>query len=645
MALAGAPTLLKKELREHGLSMLLLGAGFVITLLLAHAQNQQAVFAMSPLQVLLLSVTLVLPLIAFIMGNRLIATEYLGHTRQFVEALPIKPLVFLIVKYLLGLLFLGALALAAVGYAWLLSDSGDALDKKLLQIVLVKTLSVVFFIWGVVFCFSFFGYLRFALYVMLGLAILTVISYPGFDQREFGPFALLDQGVFAFERDQMPIVAAIQTLVMGVVFTLTGFMLPLLREGSLVESLAKPVNRSNMVVLAVIGVSVFATLGALFEQWDKPDYQFSSDHVVSEIDPPISILYLEPTHKSQSQRLLESMRSLIVPLQQALALDELPAIRVALDKELSATDLNDIRFSEADGVLVRANYLQYDSYAMAVLQTNAVHQLIQIASGERRTFEPYHWLIDGFSRWWVESNLNEEAHQVELFARALHSLDYLNDPVDLSGYWQWIAEAVGYPSAEALAYTAFVYIEQQYGRDVVLKLANTILAPKVSENIIGVIKDRSVGIRKPFNAITGQNIDSFFVNWQQWLLDQQTDPAVASLLNRLPKYEGVVSSETDANGVHKLTGSYQTTDESASQDGTPLGDLTCDMQHVLISPFDYEIGALSGEHDIQSCDYADPVHTVSSYYAAGDRVFVAFEVQLDALHQALRVGAHRIVIE
>ncbi|MEE9336238.1 MAG: hypothetical protein V3U65_19285 [Granulosicoccaceae bacterium] len=642
MALAGAPTLLKKEFREHGLSMLLLSGGFIITLLLAHAQNQQAAFTMSPLQVLLLSITLVIPLIAFIMGNRLIATEYLGHTRQFVESLPIKPLVFLIIKYLLGLFFVSGLALAAIAYACLLSDSGDALDQGLLNIVLVKVLCVVFFIWSVVFCFSFFGFLRFALYVMLGVVMVTLISYPGFDQREFGPFALLDQTVFAFERDQMPIKAVMQTLLMGVVFTLGGFLLPLMRDGSLIESLAKPVNRSNMVVLAVIGVGILATLGSLFEKWDAPEYNFSSDHVVSVVDPPVSILYLEPEYEGQSQQLLESMRVLIMPLQQTLNLEVLPTVRIALDKGLSETDLNDIRFGAADGVLVRANYLQYDSFSMAVLQTNAVHQLIQATSGNRRTFEPYHWLIDGFTRWWVEENLDEEAHRTELLTRALHSLDYLEEPIDLANNWQWIAEAVSYPSAEALAYTALVFFEQRFGRDAVLELANIVLVPNVSEDVFGMVKDRSVGIQSPFSEIAGQDLDSFFTDWQQWLLSQQSEPAIASLLSRLPRVKGIANSETSVNGVHELTGRYQAMDSLAQ---VQFAGFMCDMQHVLISPFDYEIAWTSGEHETQACDSSDALHSASSYYASGDRVFVAFEVQLDALHQALRVGAYRLVVE
>ena len=642
MALGGAPTLIKKEFREHGLSMLLLGGGFILTLLLAHAQNQQAAFAMSPLQVLLLSVTLVLPLIAFIMGNRLITAEYLGHTRQFAESLPIKPLVFLIIKYLLGLLFLSGLAVAAIAYAWLLSDSGDALDQRLLRIVSLKVLSVMFFIWSIVFCFSFFGSLRFALYVMLGLLILTVINYPGFDQRDFGPFALLDQGVFAFERDQIPIKAAIQTIGMGVVFTLAGFMLPLMRDGSLIESLAKPVNRGNMVVLSVIGVGVLATLGSLIEKWDAPQYDFSSDYVVSTVDPPISVLYLEPKYEEPSQQLLDSMHNLIVPLQQALDIEDVPIVRVVLDTALSQTDLNDIRFGAADGVVVRANYLEYDSYSMAVLQTNAMHQLIQVTSGGRRTFEPYHWLTDGFTRWWVEDNLDEETHKTELIARAVHSLQYLEEPIDLAYNWQWIAEYVSYPSAEALAYTALVYFEQQFGRDAVMELANTVLAPTVTKNTVGMVKDRSVGVRRPFSEIAGQDLDSFFVDWLQWLKGQQSDSAIAGLLSAMPNVKAAATSKTKSDGVHRLTGSYRTIDAS---DPVELTGFTCDMQHVLISPFDYEIAWTSGQHDYQACDFSDALHSVSSYYAAGDRVFVAFEVKLDTLHQALRVGAQRLVIE
>ena len=640
MALAGAPTIVLKEFREHGLSMLLLALGYLATLMLAHAQNQKAVFSMSPLEILLLAITLILPLIAFIMGNRLVSAEFLGHTRQFVEALPIKSWVFVSIKYFLGLFYMASLALAAIAYAWLLSDSGDALDENLLRIIAIKTLSVVFFIWGVVFCFSFFGYLRFALYVALGLVVMTLIFYPEFNEKEFGPFALLDSGVFAFERDELPVKAVFQTLAMGAVFSVGGFLLPLMREGSLLEALAKPVSRSNLVVLGVIGVGVLATLGALFESWEKEEYQFSSDHVVSQTTPPISILYQEPQHLSQSQVLLDAIETQIVSLQSELDLGELPTVRVVLDTDLSADNVNDVRFSNADGVLLRANYLSYNSYSMAVLNTNVIHQLIQFVSGSRRTFEPYHWLLDGFSRWWVESNVDIKQHEHELFARALYGLNFLESPVDLSGNWQWIADAVNYPTAEALAYTAFRYFEQEYGRDKVLELANIILAPTVSESVVGMVKDRLTGMQKPFAALTGASLDDFFYQWQEWLEAKSSDPSISKLLESLPMVSATVSTQIDVNGVQRLVGNYN------FDNGEVLAvDASCSMQHVLVSPFDYEIGYTSGELDVQPCSTVNPVHDVSSYYAAGDRVFVAFEYKAQSFNQALRVGAYRLVIE
>ncbi len=640
MALAGAPTIVLKEFREHGLPMLLLAAGFLATLMLAHAQNQKAVFSMSPLEILLLSITLVLPLIAFIMGGRLVTTEYLGHTRQFVEALPIKSWVFISIKYSLGLLYLLGLALAAIAYAWVLSDSGDALDKNLLRIVAIKTLSVVFFVWSVVFCFSFFGYLRFALYVALGLVVTTLIAYPEFNEKVFGPFALLDSGVFAFERDELPVKAVLQTLGMGLVFTVGGFLLPLLREGSLLEALSKPVSRGNLVVLGVIGVGVFATLGALFERWEKDEYQFSSDHVVSQADPPITILYQEPQYLSKSQALLDTIAAQIISLQSELDLEALPVVRIVLDKDLSADNVNDVRFSNADGVLLRANYLSYDSYSMAVFNTNVIHQLIQSVSGSRRTFEPYHWVLDGFSRWWVEGNLSNEQHEYELYARALYGLNYLDSPVDLSGNWQWIADVVNYPTAEALAFTAFHYFEQEYGRDKLLELANLVLAPTVGDSAVGMVKDRLVGMKKPFVQLTGDSLATFFYNWQQWLEREKTDTVLSELLSKLPIVNTTVSAQLDENGVQRLVGNYHSEKDKALLDAA-----TCSMQHVLVSPFDYEISYNAGELDEQPCNKNSPVHDVSSYYASGDRVFVAFEFKVESFTQPLRVGAYRVEIE
>ena len=74
---------LRKDCREHGLSLLALATGLIAIVLLSAAQQQAAEFSMSSFEVVRFALITVIPLIILIVGNRLIVREYTLGTRLF----------------------------------------------------------------------------------------------------------------------------------------------------------------------------------------------------------------------------------------------------------------------------------------------------------------------------------------------------------------------------------------------------------------------------------------------------------------------------------------------------------------------------------------------------------------------------------
>lgn len=80
--------LVMKDVREHGISFVVLAVGFVLVVLIALVQQQSGAFSMSGFEVVRFSLITIIPLISFIVGNRLIVREYTGGTRRFISKNP-----------------------------------------------------------------------------------------------------------------------------------------------------------------------------------------------------------------------------------------------------------------------------------------------------------------------------------------------------------------------------------------------------------------------------------------------------------------------------------------------------------------------------------------------------------------------------
>ena len=638
-------SLLGKDFREHRLAAVCLGGGALVMVLLLLAWNSDAPYSMSPFEIVRFALLSFLPLIALIVGNRLVVREYLSGTRLFVEALPVGSTVPLLLKYLLGWFYLAALAVIMVLLAAQQAGIADDVTPDYVWLIIGKTLVMTTLYWSVVFCFSLCGHLRIALYLLSAALVALIAWYPGIDSERFAPFALMDDQLFVFERDLIPWSDIGGTAVLALAFTLVGFLLTRVGEGSVVERLAKPMTRRDYVALGVLAASGLTLWSTLLEQNQRDPIEFSSEFVVRMTDPAVSVLYLEEDYEASATAMAQRLSALLTRLQASLGLVQLPDVKLVLSPE---RDPHDIDYATADGVFITANWLQHDSFDDAILDSVILHGVLSAQTGGRAMFEPYHWVLDGFTRWWVEQGNGplDPEHQAELIARALWVLDAEPETARLVDRWQLTADRFSYPSAESLAWAAMSYLEERVGRDKVLALANEFLVRPVAGNVAGSLQDRRINVHERLERVLEMPLDSFRSDWQNWLFKQRNDEPVRGYLAGIPALKGRLVMRRTPAGVQELEAWYVPRDTALNlQTDSSVLPGKCIMKHDYIGPFDTEIEVTDDYDDTVKCQTDSAAHLLNSVYSQGDRVYFALDYDGPGFHQPLRLHAERLTIQ
>ena len=637
-------SLIVKDMREHRWAALLLAAGCLVVVLLLLAQNSVAAYSMSAFEIVRFSLIGFLPLIALIVGNRLIVNEYLSGTRLFVEALPIGTFMPLVLKYLLGFSYIALIATIMVLLAAQQAGIADDVTRNYVLLILAKTWVMVFLYWSVVFCFSLCGYLRIALYLVTAAIIAVLAYYPGLDASAFAPMALMDSQMFVYERDSIPWGQMGFTLLLSIVITAAGFILTRIGEGSVIERLAKPMTRRDYVALGVLVASGLALASTLIDQNQRDPIDFSSANVIRLQDPNIAVLYITEEYKTPADALAQRISSSLEQLQATLALPRVPTVRLAL---LPSREKHDFDYATRDGVFVSANWLEHDSYDDAVLDTVIMHGILSSQTNGRSVFEPYHWILDGFTRWWIEQGTDQlrKAHRDELVARALFTLTRDPQARQLFRRWQLTADRFSYPNAESLAWAAMAYLEEYRGRETVIALATAFLTQPVGSTVAASLRDRLYPMRARVESIIDMSLEDFQAGWQKWLFDQRSEPAVKRFIDSIPALTGSIETATDTAGIRSLKASYHFVEKDAVvQRDLERFEGVCIMKHDYIGPFDTEFDVHDDNEDVTRCNADGVAHIIGSTYASGDRVFVALDYEGGLFHQPVRLYAQRVYI-
>ncbi|MBX2838763.1 MAG: hypothetical protein KTR35_18030 [Gammaproteobacteria bacterium] len=628
-------TLALKDIREHGLALLSMAVSICFAVYLLLKSAQLGAFSISTLEAVRKSLIMLFPLITFILGNRLIVREYLGKTRLFVEALPTKRYKPLLQKYVLGLFYLALVALMVVSISTFTSSFVDNIDTRRFLLILTKTLTIVLLYWSVVFCFSFCGFIRTLLYLLLFGAVFLVNGLPNFDETTIGPFALLDAQLFTYEREHFPWQDILETLGLAALFSIIGFAIALYNEGSLTEALAKPLSRRDFVATGILGFTLFVLLSSLYENFDKEPYNFGNNSVRHD-DVPVSVFYIDQSYQSEGVRLLDAIALAAQHLKDDFNIKRLPEIRLALDDTLEPHDL---ALDDIDGILITANYVGYDDYQVGVLQAAVYHQYFTAVSGQRIYFEPYHWLLDGVARWWAVHQVQQtgEEQKNEILSRAVFASRLFETPdeLDMANNWQWLADKAGYPSAEALAYSAIRYLVETYDQDTLATLTNRMLWNNYRSNSLESFSEYRFPFESRFEEVTSITWVDFQTGWLAWLEEQAKTPKINELLLQVPYFATDINVELDSNNQRWITANYTQTNEQNFEGG-------CVLRHTGMSPFDAEYVSLIEEGDEIACDQGENTHTVSSWYPEGARLYILLEHNSPLFHEPLRLNAVRL---
>jgi hypothetical protein len=640
-----AIALLAKDIREHWVSLLFLSLGCITVFLLLLIQNKGAAYSMSSLEIVRYALLYLMPVVSLIVGNRLIVNEYLSGTRLFVEALPLGRSLPLVLKYLTGLGYLSIITVLLILLAVKSASLADEITVAYLLLITSKTLVMIWLYWSIVFCFSLCGYLRVMLYLLLVGMVAAFVYLPSVNTDLIPPIALMDQQLFVFERDVTPWFSIIGTALLSIAFTIAGFVLVQVGEGSVIERLSKPMTRRDFVAISVLMAAGLGVWTAIVEKNSVESVEFSSAQVVRMEDPAVAILYLEDQYQSSAKVYAERLSDSLVALQASLGLETLPTVKLALSPD---REKHDVDYATSNGVFVSANWLEHDTYDNAILDSILMHGVLSAQTGGRAMTEPYHWVLDGFTRWWVEQGAHaiNPQHEAELLARALWALDSEPLAQRLITRWQMTADRFAYPSAEALAWSAMVYLEKVQGRGKVLALASEFLTRPVGRSVLASILDRWQSPAFRVEKIIGMPVDEFLQDWVAWLDLQKHDSLVSSFLQHIPSLRGHVTSAFDSSGIHRISASYELikSELNYSEDLMSLSGY-CSMKHDYIGPFDAEFDVSDDYEHTSFCQVDLPTHSVDSFYAQGDRVFIALDYEGGHFHQPLRLHAERLSIQ
>lgn len=661
---------LRKDCREHGLSLLALATGLIAIVLLSAAQQQAAEFSMSSFEVVRFALITVIPLIILIVGNRLIVREYTLGTRLFMESLPIRPATPVVVKLLSGWLYLLLLGTVLVSIAAMLANTAEFIDRRYMMLLLVKTSAIITVYWAIVFFTSFTGKLRLPIYLLIGFVLLMLFDLPNFDETRLAPVALLDHQLFIFERENFPWRDLIETLAISLAFVAGGFTLALINEGSVAEQLGKPLNRRNFAAIALLALGTFSVYQNLQQKWDSSDTEFSGDTVLREASPSIAISYLTPSRLPQAELIRANLKRVLEKFQAETALATLPRVQIALNSNLNRTEIYPV-YNDG-GVEITANFSDYNDYEHGTMNTMTMHHLMLKLTNGRWDYESRHWILDGLARWWAEGadKAIESPANPELFTRALHaqrlftSENYTSRlPASNSNpllAWESMTDDFGFEAVEALAYTALLYLAEQTDVDTLVRLTTDYLQEKPRASSLESINRLLNPDNKRFQRITGIEFEQFTTDWFAWLRPHQNDPSVSQLLDLIPAITGNASSVADDNNVYWLEVHYQPiestvthgslTESSETNNNRATGNVEsntkitgqCVLRHQRTSAYDIETEVSVKVRDRQPCVINQTAHRIEVPYSDGDRAYVKLEYEHERFARPVPLWTGRV---
>lgn len=638
--------LLTKELRQH----LPLTAALAAVLALAWLMVAAGV-SVAPDTVTFLSthqtfLWVFLPLAGLVIGNRLVVAEYQGRTQLFVEALPVRRIEMVAVKYALGLVVLWVIAGGSLLASVAAVAGEEPMSARFFGLLALRTAAFVFALWSLLFVMGFLGRLRVVLYIALFTVVFVIDEVTQIDIFRVGPFELVSDSL-VLDRTTLPVAALALSVGLGVALTALAAALALVNEGSMAESLARRMTLKEKSVAGALVMAALMALTALDERAVEAPFEFQRDELLRSEAFPLEVLYVRAEARDDGAALLAAVEGDLEALAAALGRDraELPPVRVALRESLDAVTHEPVELARGAGVLVRANFRRsprFEAEGERALRALILRQVLATFTAGRSEFEPWAWVTDGFSRWLVEgegrARCLEAPEACPLLLRALWVSR--REPPSTATVTQWFRsrERLGEVPSRALAFSALLALERRRGAAAVEALARQTAGRPAPLDTRAVLAAWRAPLPERFHRSTSLELEPFVEAWAGDLERLRARPAVAEVLSQVPEAEVEVSLERGRGTIRTLRWQVRF-------DGAPPGQpTTAALLHRDLGPFDrpLERHELRREERLVGGDGPAAVDArLLGRYGPGSRVFLALELDLEPLGCPVRLLAER----
>jgi hypothetical protein len=636
--MAAVLALFRKELRQHGAALVGVTVLLALIVLLARFGQMKEARVLSVLELVPQFAVTALLAAALTLGHRLVVAEYYGRTQRFVESLPVRRGQMVLVKAAFGLGWMLLWAGATLLFAVRAARATEPVELRFLAIMGARLGLYTFAVWGVVFAFGFFGRLRVPL-ALGGVFLLFLLNRTtNLDLGRWGPLALVDHATYGFERHHVPWRALAEAAATGGVAMALAYALSRVREGSVVEALARRLSARELSALLVMAAGGATLVGALSREPATPEYQFTTDKVLRGKTGAVEIAYLEDELQPTAERLAADLEDKIAATARILSLPEaLPKVRIVEGPEVAAarprTVANDDR-----ALVVRARLDDLGDEDEAQLVFDVLHGLLWRRTRQRAGHEPKHWLLDGFALDVARSG--EAAPPItdppdRDLLRAVAAAEIV--PLDERALFAYgiTSERLGDVPVAALAASGWRVLGAHVGPERTRALARAAFARRGTGDVRDSLHDWRTPMPALLEGSTGWRWPEFLGEWRAALAGWRRTDAARQALAGWP--HASLAARADAHAGVGVAGTV----------AEPLGAaLACALQHVRLPAYD---------------DYVDPdtfeevgflwprgaaplERVVSGTYGRGERAFVALDCELPPLGGRVRLFAERVTV-
>jgi hypothetical protein len=611
-------TLIRKELRQHGLGLLAVLASAALAYLLIVGASRVKDSTETPFEAFRIFSIFIALLGAVVLNHRLVVLEYQARTQLFLEGLPVARWRMVAVKYALGL----ATLFLMVGLAWifacLLAWNHQSVTPRFAAILIVRAFSVCWFAHSFFFVMGLAGRYRFAIYVLLAVGIAIVAEQKALDFGRFGPAALVDTR-FAFERQIVPWQGLYETWGLSLILTVLAARLSLLREGSIAALLAEKMSHREKVFIAAL-LSGFLFVGATLSQKAKKA-PFDLKQAATASVPGVTVKVVSGAGESDpvAANLAQSAANQLGAMKEYLGIKQLPPVFIVLRRDLDANRFERGKLSEAEGVHVRANFTAREWQEEPFLAW-LIPEVLTVTSKERVKLESRRWVLDGFGLFWVGRD-HCEAEMTRDQALALRSLYGADRGFAASDLNRWLSfrEKVGEGVAAGVAWSGLKTLARRQGAEGCRRFLRGMLGGSEPKDFRVLLNGKTW--EGHLHEQFGQTPEAFFGNWQQELATVRN--SLAGQLAALPRLNGKAT-------FISVSGDSRRARFRLAVDPPPGSEVRYSLLYERMTAFDEEVELNKLQREQDSYPKTTELELPQTY-SRGQRLYWAFGMDVPAL--------------